>query len=56
MAAGAWTALAELFAFAVETAYFALLLRRRRAWRWSLVANAASFSVGIATQLLFGFP
>jgi hypothetical protein len=52
-----WLAVAaEAFAFAVETAYFALLFRRRRAWLWSALANAASFGAGLLSRWLFGMP
>ncbi len=50
------TAVAEAFAFAVETAYFALLFHRRRAWLWSAAANAASFGTGMLSRWLFGMP
>ena len=54
-----WTAKvasAELFAWLVETAYFAVIFRKRRAWLWSLVANAASFGAGRLSRGLFGVP
>jgi len=46
----------ESFALVVEAAYFAFLLRRRRALLWSLVANAASFGTGMVSRWLFGMP
>jgi hypothetical protein len=46
----------ECFAVLVEGAYFAFLLRRRRALLWSLVANAASFATGMVSRWLFGIP
>jgi hypothetical protein len=46
----------EVFAFGVEAAYFSLLFRRRRAWLWSAVANAASFGTGMLSRSLFGMP
>jgi hypothetical protein len=49
-------AVGEAFAFLVEAAYFALLFRRRRAWLWSAVANAASFGTGMLSRWLFGMP
>jgi hypothetical protein len=53
----AWTVVcAEAFAYLVEAAYFAWLLRRRRAWLWSAVANGASFGVGMLARWLFGAP
>jgi hypothetical protein len=48
--------MAELFAWLMETAYFALLLRRRRAWFWALVANGASLGAGLLSRSLFGVP
>jgi hypothetical protein len=47
-------AAAEVFACLAEAAYF----RRwgaRRALGWSLVANAASLALGLASRALFGF-
>ena len=49
-------AMGEAFAFLVEAAYFALLFRRRRAWLWSAVANAASFGTGMLSRWWFGMP
>jgi hypothetical protein len=50
-----WKALAcELFAWWVEAAYFALL-RRRRALLWTLVANGASFGIGMGCWYFFGW-
>lgn len=46
----------ESFALLVEAAYFALLLRRRGALLWSVVANAASFGTGMLSRWLFGMP
>lgn len=46
----------EAFAFLVEAAYFAYLLRRRRALLWSALANAASFATGMLSRQLFGVP
>jgi hypothetical protein len=46
----------ETFAFVVEAGYFALCFRRRRAWLWSAVANAASFGTGMLSRWLFGMP
>lgn len=48
--------LAESFAVVVEAIYFGWLVRRRRAWLWSLVANAASFGTGMLSRWLFGVP
>lgn len=50
------TIAAEAFAIAAEAAYFTLLLHRRRAWLWSIVANGASFGTGILSRWLFGMP
>ena len=50
------TAMAEAFAVVVEALYFAVLFRKRRAWLWSLLANAASFGAGLASRTLFGLP
>ncbi len=53
----AWlTVVAEIFAVAVESAYFAVLFRRRRAWAWALLANAASLGTGLFSRALFGVP
>lgn len=44
---------AELFTWLVETAYFAILLRRHRVAGWTLLANSASYTSGlIAYRLL----
>lgn len=50
------TVVAEIFAVAVESAYFAVLFRRRRAWAWALLANAASLGTGLFSRALFGVP
>jgi len=47
---------AELFAGAAEAAYFHFALERRRAWFWSLCANAASLGLGLLSRRLFGGP
>src|SRR5437868_15170138 len=47
---------AELFAWLAEAAYFRLAFGRRRAWLWSLVANAASLTLGLASRRIFGAP
>jgi hypothetical protein len=47
---------AELFAWLVEGAYFRLAFGKTRAWRWSLVANAASLTLGLLSRRLFGAP
>jgi hypothetical protein len=46
----------ETIVYLVETAYFAVLFRRRRAWLWSAVANVASFATGMLSRQLFGMP
>ena len=52
-----WRALAlETFAWLAEAAYFHWLFGRPRAVRWSLAANALSFSLGLACWYAFGFP
>ncbi|MCL2723725.1 MAG: hypothetical protein FWD69_04740 [Polyangiaceae bacterium] len=55
-----WTqvAVAELFAWLAEAAYFALAfgINTRRALGWSLIANAASFSAGLLSRALIGAP
>lgn len=48
--------LAEAFAVAAEGAYFWVLLRHRRVWLWSLVANAASCGIGLLSRSWFGAP
>ena len=47
---------AELFAWLVEAAYFRLAWKKSRAWLWSLLANAASLSLGLVSRSLFGGP
>jgi len=46
----------ELFAWLGETAYFAFLFGKRRAWLWCLIANAASLGTGLLSRQLFGAP
>ena len=48
----------ESFAVLVEAAYFAWIFRRpgARALLWSVVANGASFGVGMLSRWLFGIP
>lgn len=46
----------ELFAWWGEAAYFAFLFRRRRAWLWALLANAASLGTSLLTRHFFGVP
>jgi hypothetical protein len=47
---------AELFAWLAEGAYFRLIWKKPRAWRWALVANAASLVLGLLSRRLFGGP
>jgi len=47
---------AELFAWLAEAAYFRYLWRKERALLWALVANAASFGLGLLSRYLFGWP
>lgn len=47
---------AELFAWLVEAAYFAWQYGIRRALFASLIANGASFVLGMISRRLFGFP
>ena len=47
---------AELFAWSVEAAWFQVVLRRRRAWSFSLFANAASVAAGLLARALTGWP
>lgn len=49
---------AELFAVAVEGLYlYALhLADLRRAFGWSLLANASSFGLGLSSRAIFGWP
>lgn len=57
---GYWpqVAIAELFAWLVEAAYFGLGLKKgwKKGLLWSLLANAASFSAGMASRALIGAP
>ena len=46
----------ELFAWLGEAAYFALLFGKRRAWLWSLIANAASLGTSLLSRHYFGVP
>jgi hypothetical protein len=48
--------LGEAVVYLVETAYFLVLFRKRRAWLWSAVANIASFATGMLSRRLFGMP
>lgn len=47
---------AEAFAISVEAIYLQRTGRVRRAWLWSLGANAASVGVSIVTRALFNWP
>lgn len=51
----AMVAAAEVFAWLVEAAYLRAF-GLRRALAWSLVANAASLGLGLASRALFGAP
>jgi ABC-type thiamin/hydroxymethylpyrimidine transport system permease subunit len=48
--------LAEIFAWLVEAAYFAWQFGVRRALLASLIANGASFVLGMISRKLFGLP
>ena len=48
-------AAAEAFAVGVEAGYLASL-KRKHPVRWSLIANGASFSLGLLSRWLFGAP
>jgi len=47
---------AEAFAIAVEAIYLQRAGNLRRAWAWSLGANAASVAASFATRALFHWP
>ena len=47
---------AELFAWLAEAAYFAFAFRKKRALLWSLIANGASFGLGMLSRALIGAP
>ncbi|MBI5525700.1 MAG: hypothetical protein HY897_05145 [Deltaproteobacteria bacterium] len=47
---------AETFAWLAEAAYFDVIFKKRRAWLWALLANAASFGMGLLSRWLFGAP
>lgn len=47
---------AEAFAVIVEALYLRRFGALRRAWAWSLAANAASVAVSIATRALIHWP
>ncbi len=51
-------ALAEAFAVAAEALYFWMLGSRGgfRALKWSLIANGASFGLGLLSTWVFGWP
>jgi hypothetical protein len=51
----AMVVVAELFAWSAEGLYFRAL-SLPRPWAWSLVANAASFGLGLLSRSLFGWP
>jgi len=46
----------ELFAWLGETVYFACFFGKRRAWLWSLIANAASLGTSLLSRHFFGVP
>ena len=46
----------ELAAWLVEAGYFRFGFGCRSTLLWSFVANAASFSLGLAARALFGWP
>ena len=49
-------ALAEIFAWSVEALWLHSVQKRTHAWAWSLLANALSFSLGLVSRALFGWP
>jgi hypothetical protein len=53
---GARVGLGEAFVVLAEAAYFRLGWRRPHALTWSLVANAASFGLGLLCRRWFGAP
>jgi hypothetical protein len=63
MGSGVWRApwryqvlVAESFAWLVEAGYFRFAFGRRRTLLWSLVANGASYGMGLLARTLFGWP
>jgi hypothetical protein len=46
----------ESVVYLIETAYFAVLFRRRRAWLWAALANGASLATGMLSRWLIGIP
>ncbi len=48
-------AIAEVFAVVAEALYFRVI-GLDKPWRWSLVANMASFGLGMLSRSYFGFP
>jgi hypothetical protein len=53
---GAKFAVAELFAWLCEAAYFKWAFRRENALGWAFVANAASVGLALISRALFGGP
>jgi hypothetical protein len=51
----AYVGVAEAYAVAVE-ALWAWRFGVRRAWAWSLLANGASFGLGMLSRWAFGWP
>jgi hypothetical protein len=47
--------IAETFAIVVEAFYFRSM-RLSNPWRWSLIANMASFGLGSLSRIIWGFP
>jgi len=48
-------AFAEIFAVVAEALYFRFI-GLEKPWRWSLIANMASFGLGMLSRSYFGFP
>jgi hypothetical protein len=46
----------EALVLVIEAGYFALAFHRKRAFLWSVIANGASFGIGMLSRWLFGFP
>jgi hypothetical protein len=52
---GIMVAFAEVFAVVAEALYFRVI-GLEKPWRWSLIANMASFGLGMTSRYYLGFP
>lgn len=52
---GLMVVIAETFAIAIEALYFRSM-RLSNPWRWSIIANMASFGLGSLSRMYWSFP